>query len=114
MPAQLHLYRFGQMVREAFGEIPYWVGSSLERSDWRDVDVRMMLSDEDYKAQGYGDPKAPHENAKWVATCAAWSALGQQMTGLPIDFQIQDTTTANEQNSGARSALFALWTIKRN
>lgn len=114
MPAQLHLYRFGQMVREAFdGEVPFWVGSSLLSANWRDVDVRLMLSDERYKALGFGDPERPHENAKWCATCAAWSALGLQMTGLPIDFQIQDTTTANAQNDGPRSALFAPWTIQR-
>lgn len=113
MPAQLHLHRFGQMVREAFGEIPYWVGSSLDSSTWRDVDVRLMLSDEDYAKEGFGDPKRPHENAKWSATCAAWSALGLQMTGLPIDFQIQDTSTANQEHIGSRSALIAPWTIKR-
>lgn len=113
MPAQLHLYRFGQMVREAFGEIPYWVGSSLSGPGWRDVDIRLMLSDEQYATMGFGDPKSPHENARWCAMCAAFSALGTQMTGLPIDFQIQDTTTANAKNSGPRSALFALWTINR-
>ncbi len=109
MPAQLHLMRFGQLIYDAFGDVAYWVGSSLESATWRDVDVRLMLSDSEYLHQGYGDPGAPHTNAKWCANCAAWSALGKEMTGLPVDFQIQDTTLANKQYQGKRSALFTVW-----
>jgi hypothetical protein len=105
MPAQLHLQLFGDMVTQAFGEIPYHVGSSLTGNVWRDVDVRVMLPDEQYAALGLGDPRRPQANAKWCAWSAAFSALGRQMTGLPIDFQIQDMTVANEEHPGARSAL---------
>jgi hypothetical protein len=35
----------------------------------------------------------------------AWSMLGRQMTGLPIDFQIQQQTLANDEFDGPRSAL---------
>lgn len=95
MPASLWLNEFGSLVYHAFGEHPYHVGSSVEEKVWRDVDVRLMLADEVYAAMGLGDPAHPHSNARWVAFCVAFSALGKQMTGLPIDFQIQTVTEAN-------------------
>lgn len=105
MPAALMLDEFGDAVRQAFGEYPYQVGSSLMTTAWRDVDVRLILSDERYAAEGYGDPERPECNAKWVAMVGAFSALGRAMTGLPIDFQIQQQTRANAQHDGPRCAL---------
>jgi len=100
MPATLYLLDFGQVILEAFGEIPFHVGSSLPgsgRPGWRDVDVRLMLPDERYEAEGYGDPERPYDNAKWVAMVKAFSLLGRHMTGLPINFQIQQRTQANKE-----------------
>jgi len=98
MPFILYLQDFGEHIRRAFGHVPYHVGSSLEKKDgWRDVDVRLMLPDEEYAAAGYGEPGREHSNAKWVSTCLAWSAFGKALTGLPIDFQIQQTSYANEK-----------------
>jgi hypothetical protein len=96
-PATLLLHEFGSQVWFAFGDMPYHVGSSLvEKTGWRDVDVRLILNDEVYAAMGLGDPQQPHQNGKWVALCRAFTALGREMTGLPIDFQIQQLTYANE------------------
>lgn len=97
MPQALWLDEFGSQVWAAFGEIPYHVGSSLRDKSWRDVDVRLLLADEVYAQMGLGDPEATHRNEKWVALCLAFSALGKQMTGLPIDFQIQQQTWANSK-----------------
>ena len=110
MPNALWLNEFGSQVWEAFGDCPYHVGSSLkEKGGWRDVDVRMILDDEVYDAMGLGDPKSPHQNGKWVALTMAFSELGKKMTGLPIDFQIQRRTEANQEFSSkdghVRSAL---------
>jgi hypothetical protein len=106
MPAGIYLDEFGEVLFRAFGATAYQVGSSLSnKTGWRDVDVRVMLDDGVYASMGFGDPKNPQGNAKWCAYVMAFSALGRQMTGLPIDFQIQDTTTANAQNEGPRSAL---------
>ncbi len=105
MPHALLLEAFGEQVYAAFGEVPYQVGSSLTTTAWRDVDVRLMLDDDAYAAMGFGDPDRPHSNMKWVAYTLAFSALGKQMTGLPIDFQIQQTSHANAKNDGGRSAL---------
>lgn len=102
MPAALLLDNFGLLVYDAFGELPYHVGSSLrQKRGWRDVDVRLILSDEAFIALGFGPPSlGSHENPRWVAMVRAFSALGREMTGLPIDFQIQAQTAANERNVG--------------
>ena len=106
MPTALTFDEFGAVVYDAFGEHPYHVGSSLESKTWRDVDVRLMLSAQRYQELGLGDPDRPHFNPTWVALVRAFSALGREMTGLPIDFQIQQTELANAQYSGRpRSAL---------
>lgn len=108
MPASLLLEQFGQVVRNAFGDDVYQVGSSLCHNGntmWRDVDVRVLLDDAEYEAQGFGNPEQAHSNMKWVAFTLAFSALGKAMTGLPIDFQIQQRTHANTKDKGPRSAL---------
>lgn len=109
MPASLYLQEFGEHVYRAFGHIAYHVGSSLREKDgWRDVDVRLIVPDEEYASLELGDPDRPQWNAKWVSICLAWSAFGKALTGLPIDFQIQQRTHANEKNKGSRSALFSI------
>ena len=108
MPATLYFDEFVAIIHDAFGEYAYHVGSSLKtKRDWRDVDVRLILDDETYEAMGFGDPANTHHNAKWVAFVKAFSALGREMTGLPIDFQIQQRTYANEKfpRGCGRSAL---------
>lgn len=115
MPQFLLLQEFGSHVWSAFGTPPYHVGSSLiEKRDWRDVDVRLVLDDELYAAMGFGDPVFPQRSAKWVALCMAFSALGRQLTGLPVDFQIQQRSYANKEYPGRRSALgFVPWRMEQ-
>ena len=114
MPASLYLQQFGDILLMAFGEVAYQVGSSLMGPTWRDVDVRVMLDPEDYKARGFGDPTNPFLNDRWVAYTMAFSELGRKMTGLPIDFQIQERDTANKQYpNGGRSALI-LASVRRS
>lgn len=84
----------------------YHVGSSLTRKlGWRDVDVRLILDDDEYAAMQLGDPTRSMLNEKWVALCLAFSALGKQLTGLPIDFQIQQQSYANKKFNGPRSPI---------
>lgn len=105
MPAMLHLEQFGSHVWAAFGSPPYLVGSALRGKKWRDVDVRLILEDAEYERLGLGDPRYTHRNEKWVSLVLAYSALAQSMTGLPVDFQIQQQTHANKLYDGPRSAL---------
>lgn len=96
MPEAMHLSNFGRVVEWAFGEHAYLVGSATAKKEgWRDVDIRIILSDEDYAAWDIGEPRDMSSNPKWMSLCMAYSALGAKMTGLRIDFQIQQRTTAN-------------------
>lgn len=104
-PQTFHLNLFGELIYRAFGDACYLVGSATKGKKWRDVDVRLILSDSEWKVSGFGDPTHPGE--KWAILCMAFSALGKQMTGLPIDFQIQQQTDANKRFEGKREAL--LW-----
>lgn len=109
MPAILWLQDFGEYVYAAFGEVAYHVGSSLrEKNGWRDVDVRVLLPDEEWARLQLGDPSRPSQNRRWAAITRAWSAFGHSMTGLPIDFQLQQRSYANANEKGTRSALLRI------
>jgi hypothetical protein len=106
MPTLLYLEQFGSVCWDAFGRPPYLVGSCLQsKTAWRDVDVRLILDDDEYDAMFGTDVPLERMNGKWAAFCMAFSELGRKMTGLPIDFQIQRRTQANEKFDGPRSAL---------
>ena len=94
MPAYLLLQQFGALVEAAFGTQCYQVGSSIHSKRWRDVDVRLMLPDHVYEEM-FGKPSDAFRSERWISLCLAYSALGRQMTGLPIDFQIQQVSEAN-------------------
>jgi hypothetical protein len=106
MPATTHLEAFGQCLRDAFGAMPYHVGSSIHGKAWRDVDVRIMLDDDRFDAlfPGYADYR--QRDAWWSLLCAALSELGRQRTGLPLDVQVQKVSEANEKFPGPRNPLF--------
>lgn len=99
MPAGIWLIKFGVVVRDYFGHVPYQVGSSLRTKDWRDVDVRLVLSDEEFAAR-FGSVHVTEVDPRFAAVTLAFCALGAHMTGLPIDFQIQPQTHANSRYGG--------------
>ncbi len=107
MPAGIWLTKFGVVVCDYFGHVPYHVGSSLHSKDWRDVDVRLILPDEEFTAL-FGTNASAETNPKLAAITLAFAALGTQMTGLPIDFQIQSQSWANEKYPRDRSALIEI------
>ncbi len=101
----VELNRFGKYVEEAFRHYPYLVGSAITRADYRDVDVRLILPDDEFMAR-FGELTKPrYKNACWNAHCIAWTHFGQSITGLLIDFQIDQQTQANEEHRGERQAL---------
>ena len=105
MPGVLHLNAFGREINEAFGRIPYLVGSAARSKTWRDVDVRLMLPDDEFDLLFPGHIKPGRVDGKWSLLCAAISELGRMRTGLPIDFQIQRASDANAAFDGIRHAL---------
>lgn len=95
------LHDWAVLVEELFnGESAYHVGSSVSASQaksHRDVDVRVMLKTADFKRL------RTILNVDRLAL--AISLWGQQVTGMPIDFQIQDVEYANKYHTGYRSAV---------
>lgn len=74
----------------------YLVGSVLKKAEYRDVDIRAILDDAEFdrlfpKTDRWG------ENAQWKLFCISISSYLSSVTGLPIDFQIQRQTQANER-----------------
>lgn len=86
---------WGVVLYAEIGHMPYLVGSSLERPDWRDVDVRIIVDD----APGWYGPFLSDRRGHFLL-----STWGQLATGLPIDCQIQTTHEANTFD-GRRHAL---------
>lgn len=106
-PACFLLEQAAQHVTKAFNTVGcFLVGSALTRPNWRDVDVRLMLTDEEFEKLFPGTKARHYEhNAKWLLLTTSISLWMTKFTGLPIDFQIQPMTHANERHKGRRSAI---------
>jgi hypothetical protein len=109
-PAVFALEQACQHLTAAFGGHGcYVVGSSMERPDWRDVDVRYILSDEEFKklfpdAHMFEDGSGAWEqDSRWLLLTVSISAWLKQQTGLPVDFQFQPQTHANARHKKPRN-----------
>ena len=100
-PQAFNLNMACHIVFEAFGHPPYLVGSAVERRDYRDVDVRLVLPDDEYRRL-FPDTVNQTHNAAWSLLCMSISLFLQQHTGLPVDFQIQMQSKANDEHKGPR------------
>lgn len=115
-PAIFALTAACQDINRAFGGFGcYLVGSSLERPDWRDIDVRFIMSDEEFLAEFPGaqhDGKPHHweQDPKWILLTVSISERLSKVSGLPVDFQFQPQTHANERHKGPRNALGLIFT----
>jgi hypothetical protein len=103
-PAQYQsLERCAEVVNRAFDDFGcFLVGSVMMRRDYRDVDVRCMLSDSEFDRLF---PSTPAGDALWSFVCWTTATWMRAETGLPVDFQIQRQSDANEEHGGLRSAL---------
>lgn len=80
------------VVSDAFGgNCPYHVGSSTQRADWRDVDVRLILPDDEF------DQLFADHGSLWSLLCLSTSEYLSRVSGLPVDFQVQRRTEANDE-----------------
>lgn len=90
--------------RDSYGS--YVVGSCLERQDWRDVDVRMILSDEAFSRLFPDAADGAWEfDSRWLLLTTAISDWLRKQTGLPVDFQFQPQTHANAVHKKKRNAI---------
>src|SRR5258708_34130154 len=94
-PGSLHLHEVGRVVHTVLGAFPWLVGSWLKGKNLRDIDVRIGVNDLRFMALFPDFTSWYRPGSQWAVVCMAFSALGKQMTGLPIDFQVQHTGTAN-------------------
>lgn len=102
-----HVFNLNQacmVLAQAFEYGVYLVGSCLHKRDYRDVDVRAILADDEYDRLFPGIGNEQH-HPLWSLMCASISLYLEKATGLPIDFQIQKQSEANEKYKGARHAL---------
>lgn len=105
-PACFMLEQACQQVVDAFGHWGcYLVGSALERQDWRDVDVRYILPDEEFSKLFPDAGQHWEHDPRWLLLTTSIAAWLSKQSGLPIDFQFQPQTHANERHKGLRSAL---------
>lgn len=87
-------------VAAAFDSPPYLVGSVTQTPDYRDVDLRVILGDDEF--DGMFDGKV----LLWSLLCQAIGQYLRHVTGLPIDFQIQRMSQANVKfPDGARNPM---------
>jgi len=88
-------------IAEAFPDDGlYLVGTAATRTEYRDVDVRLVLSDKRFdklqRVIGY------------MGVTFLSLSIGEYLaarTGLPIDFQLQRQTEANARHEGIRNPL---------
>lgn len=108
-PSYFRLEMACQAVTDAFGGPGeygcFLVGSCLEITDWRDVDVRLILSDEVFARLFPLAGDHWEHDPRWLLLTTAISAHLSRVTDLPVDFQFQQMTHANKRFSGKRFAL---------
>lgn len=110
VPAIFKLKLACMHLEQAYGESfgCYLVGSALDRADWRDVDVVMILDDEGFQRE-FPDAEirggAFECDPKWLIQTVAISEWLKAQSGLPIDFKFQPQTWANERHKGVRHAI---------
>ena len=88
-----------RILTAAFGHCIYLVGSSAERRDYRDVDVRALLPDATFGAMfpgaAPGGETVARIDARLLALNLSISAYLAHHSGLPVDFQFQRLSEAN-------------------
>lgn len=106
-PAIFALQQQCQDINRAFGHFGcYLVGSALERPDWRDIDVRFVMEDAEF-AKLFPDAgeNSWEFDPRWMLLTISISERLSKVTGLPVDFQFQRMSHANERHNGPREPL---------
>lgn len=95
----------------------FLVGSCLERPDFRDVDVRMILKDDVFQREFpdvYSIDSAVWEHdPKWLIMTVSIAGWLREQTGLPIDFQFQPQSFANKWHNNERHSIGMRYVSRR-
>ena len=76
----------------------YLVGTAQTGGEYRDVDVRTIVPNDEFD-------RLFSDAALWSTVCFLAADWLSRQTGLPVDYQIQRQTEANEKHSGSRNPL---------
>lgn len=100
-PRQMFLLDLAcQPIDAVFPGSVYLVGTAVSRREYRDVDVRVILTDKRYDRL---------RNVVGLEGITLIGLMGGQylasVAGLPIDFQLQRMTEANANHDGMRNPL---------
>ena len=99
-PGLMLLDNYCRLLTEAYGPC-YLVGACLERRDYRHVDIRMILPDGECE-QLFGI-RGPVQGAlRGQLFCLGITKLLADISGLPVDFQIQSESRSNEHYANRR------------
>lgn len=79
----------------------YLVGTAQTGGKYRDVDVRTILPDDEFDRLFCAEDS--NGKALWNLLCSAIGRMLAEQTGLPIDYQIQRMTEANEKYPNQRN-----------
>ena len=114
VPAIFKLELACQHLSRGFGDVCYLVGSALERPDWRDIDIVMIMSDENFAAE-FPDASSGHWefDPKWLIMTVAKSDWLSAQCGHLVDFKFQQRTHANQMHKGPRNAMGLVFTSAR-
>ena len=106
-PACFKLELACKHINDAFGMYGcYLVGSAARRPDWRDVDIRLIMPDDEFEKLFPTAGNNCEFDQRWLLLITSISAWMSEQTSLPIDFQFQKMSKANETYKGRpRSAL---------
>jgi len=109
-PAAYNLSQCCEPIHKAYSESLgiFLVGSALIKRDFRDVDLRCILLDQDFTRHFPEFKYNNQHDALWALTCTSISEWLASRTGLPIDFQIQSQTDANANHKGKRQVIMLL------
>jgi hypothetical protein len=94
---KLFALRMGtSMIEQIMDEFCYMVGSCMERPDYRDVDVRMIVADLRYNF-------IPEKELKLIEQIVSmWLT---KISDLPVDFQIQSQSESNKYKDRPRNGV---------
>lgn len=82
----------------------YLVGSAGVRSDYNDVDIRVIMDDAKYERL-FARREHAGISPFWSLFCTSVSVYLTETTGLPIDFQVQSMTIAARHSGKFREPI---------
>jgi hypothetical protein len=104
-PAIFILESACQQINKAFGGKCYLVGSAIQCADWRDIDIRFIMEDNEFANLFPDAGQHWEQDIRWLLLTILISKELSKCCGHPVDFQFQPRTHANERHNGPRHAL---------